>query len=179
MNVSSYENNGFHRHLGVHSGRFWITVLVVPSITCLVPWTWETYPTINFSANLIFFKILFLFFLKSLLNFYSTALFQVLIFWPWGMWDLSLPTRNRAHLPCIGRLSLNHWTTREVPDLQSWQRLAHSCGLRLLWNGWCSKGSRWTICSLINRKIHKYLNLRNLHIPVNPVKQRNIIFKNQ
>ena len=31
------------------------------------------------------------------------------------MWDLSSPTRDRTRTPCIGRWSLNHWTTREVP----------------------------------------------------------------
>ena len=34
---------------------------------------------------------------------------------PRGMWDLSSPTRDRTHVPCIGRWILNHWTTREVP----------------------------------------------------------------
>ena len=31
------------------------------------------------------------------------------------MWDLSSPTRDRTHVPCIGRRILYHWTTREVP----------------------------------------------------------------
>ena len=31
------------------------------------------------------------------------------------MWDLSSLTRVRTRTPCIGRRSLNHWTTREVP----------------------------------------------------------------
>ena len=26
------------------------------------------------------------------------------------MWDLSSPTRDRTHAPCIRRQSLNHWT---------------------------------------------------------------------
>ena len=29
------------------------------------------------------------------------------------MWDLSSRTRDRTHIPCIGRQILNHWTTRE------------------------------------------------------------------
>ena len=41
-------------------------------------------------------------------------LFYVLGFWPWGTWDLSSPTRNQTCTPCIGRWSLNHWTTRVV-----------------------------------------------------------------
>ena len=31
------------------------------------------------------------------------------------MWDISSPTRNWSHSPCVGRWSLNHWTVREVP----------------------------------------------------------------
>ena len=42
-------------------------------------------------------------------------LFHVLVFWPWGVWNPSSPTRNRTHTPCIGRRNLNHWTAREVP----------------------------------------------------------------
>ena len=36
------------------------------------------------------------------------------VFWQQGIWDLSYPTRNRTHTPCIGRQNLNHWTSREV-----------------------------------------------------------------
>ena len=32
-----------------------------------------------------------------------------------GMWDLSSLTRNQTCVPCVGRWSLNQWTTREVP----------------------------------------------------------------
>ena len=31
------------------------------------------------------------------------------------MWDLTSLNRDRTHIPCMGRLSYNHWTTREVP----------------------------------------------------------------
>ena len=34
---------------------------------------------------------------------------------PHCMWDLSSPTRDWTHVPCIGRWILYHWTTREVP----------------------------------------------------------------
>ena len=34
---------------------------------------------------------------------------------PRSMWDPSCLTRDWTHLPCIVRLILNHWTTREVP----------------------------------------------------------------
>ena len=42
-------------------------------------------------------------------------LFYVLVFWLQGMWDLSFPTRDQTRTPCIGRRSLNHCITREVP----------------------------------------------------------------
>jgi len=32
----------------------------------------------------------------------------------WGMWDPSSVTRDWTHTPCIGRWSLNHWTTKDV-----------------------------------------------------------------
>ena len=37
------------------------------------------------------------------------------MFWQQDMWDPSFLTRDWAHIPCIGRQSLNHWTAREVP----------------------------------------------------------------
>ena len=43
-------------------------------------------------------------------------LFYVLVFWPWGMWDLSSLTRDRTCTLCIGRWSLIHWTIREAPQ---------------------------------------------------------------
>ena len=42
-------------------------------------------------------------------------LFYILVFWPQGTWDLSFLTRDRISSPCIGRQSLNHWTTSKVP----------------------------------------------------------------
>ena len=45
------------------------------------------------------------------------SLFHVLGFSPGGMWDLSFPTRDWTATPFIGRQSLNHWTTREVPHI--------------------------------------------------------------
>ena len=35
----------------------------------------------------------------------------------YGMWDLSSPTRAGTNAPCIERQILNHWTTREVPEI--------------------------------------------------------------
>ena len=59
-------------------------------------------------------------------------LFYVVAFWLQGMWDLSFLTRCWTHTPFSGRWSLNHWTTREVPDLSF---LSFLCGRQLL--RWC------------------------------------------
>ena len=50
--------------------------------------------------------------------YYNTVSVLCLVFWPRGTWDLSSPTRDRTHTPCIGRWSGNHRPTWEVP---SWQ----------------------------------------------------------
>ena len=47
-------------------------------------------------------------------------LFYVLVFWPWGMWDLSSPARDWICTPCTGKWSLNHWSAREVPALSTY-----------------------------------------------------------
>ena len=52
------------------------------------------------------------YFCRSLLNWFC---FMFLVFWPPGMWDLSSPTSDRTHTPCIGRWSLNCWAAREGP----------------------------------------------------------------
>ena len=33
---------------------------------------------------------------------------------PHNVWDVSSPSRDRTHIPCIGRKIRNYWTTREV-----------------------------------------------------------------
>ena len=42
-------------------------------------------------------------FLKSLLKLLQYCFCFMIFFWPQGMWDLSSPTRDRTHNPCIGR----------------------------------------------------------------------------
>ena len=32
------------------------------------------------------------------------------------MWELSFPTRDQTHTPCIGRQSLNYWRARKIPE---------------------------------------------------------------
>ena len=55
-------------------------------------------------------------FLKSLLILLQYFIFfNVLVFWPLGMWHLSSLTKDWNCPPCTGRQSLNHWTAREVP----------------------------------------------------------------
>ena len=50
---------------------------------------------------------------------------------PHGMWDISSPTRDQTHVPCIGRWMLNYWTTREVPDCL-YDKFADVTKLRIL-----------------------------------------------
>ena len=52
---------------------------------------------------------------KVFIEFVTVPLFYILIFWPWGIWDLSTLTRDQARTPCIWRRSLNPWTSRETP----------------------------------------------------------------
>ena len=56
----------------------------------------------------VFFKVFILF---------ETMLFlsYVIVSWPGDRCDLSSPTRDWTHTHCIGRRSLNHWTTKEAP----------------------------------------------------------------
>ena len=44
-------------------------------------------------------------------------LFYVLVFWTWGLWDLTSPTRDPTHTHYTRKWSLNHWTAREVLGL--------------------------------------------------------------
>ena len=54
-------------------------------------------------------------FLKCFIEFVTIPLLlYVLIFCPWGMWDLSFLARDGTHTPCTGRHSLNHSTIGEV-----------------------------------------------------------------
>ena len=57
---------------------------------------------------------------KSLLNFLQYCLLlkkkiMFLVFWLWGTWDPSSPTKDWTHTLCIRRRSLKHWTSREIP----------------------------------------------------------------
>ena len=55
--------------------------------------------------------------LKVFIEYFTVLLSYVIVFWLRGMWDLSSLIRDQTHTPCSGRRSLNHWTTREVPQL--------------------------------------------------------------
>ena len=35
---------------------------------------------------------------------------------PLNLWNLSSPTRDQTHIPCVARWVLNHWTSREVSN---------------------------------------------------------------
>ena len=61
------------------------------------------------------------FFMRTILKvFYCTwytiaSVVYDLVFRPWGTGDLYSLTREWVCTPCIGKRSLNHWTTRKVP----------------------------------------------------------------
>ena len=64
------------------------------------------------------------------------SLIHVLFFGMRSMWDLSFLTRGLTHTPCIGRQSLNYWTTRKVPSILTFVYLFISWwtfGLLPLW----------------------------------------------
>ena len=72
--------------------------------------------------NLLENSFLFVCFLMSLLNLLKYCFYSMfLVFWPRSMWDLSFLTRDWTHTSCIGRWSLNHWTTRGVPLREVWK----------------------------------------------------------
>ena len=58
---------------------------------------------------------------------------------PLDMWDLSSPTRDRPHIPCIGKRILYHWTTREVPRHYFYHLFRHADLLRV--TSWSSRVS--------------------------------------
>ena len=43
------------------------------------------------------------------------------------MWDLNFLTRDPTHVPCIGRQSLNYWTTREVSMVMNLKQSQSGC----------------------------------------------------
>ena len=83
---------------------------------------------------------IFKFFFKSSIEF-ITILLLFYVFWSWGMWDPKSLTREWTCTPCIGKRSLNHWTTREVPQTSFQKRekggITHQAGWqRELARGW-------------------------------------------
>ena len=84
---------------------------------------WQLTGRVYFTFFKIFFFIWTVF--KASIEFVTIFLF-FLMFWLWGMWDFSSPTRDRTCTPFIGRWNLNHQTTREVPHTNTvkWKTLA-------------------------------------------------------
>ena len=71
-------------------------------------------------------------FFKLWLNLLQYCFWFFLVFWLWDMWDLRSPTRDWTRTPCIGRQSLNHWTTREVLILVT-NTTPITCKIFLVW----------------------------------------------
>ena len=80
------------------------------------------------------------------------------LYWWWGMWDHSFPTKDQTHTPCIGRWSPTHWPTREVPSPNIYQLGPAGSGLRVFgaiqpkhWNCWELRGQKVTPALIQNR----------------------------
>ena len=69
------------------------------------------------STSSFFFLINLNFFLKSLLNLlhYFFCIIFSGFFWPWCMWYLSSPVKDRTHTPCVRRQILNHRLPGRTP----------------------------------------------------------------
>ena len=79
------------------------------------------------------------------------------------MWDLSSPTRDQTHVPCIGRWTCIHWTTRKVlpllptspppTTLGGGKEFWSTHGFRELWRGNISLSSWFSGLQSVNNKI--------------------------
>ena len=76
--------------------------------------------------------ILKVFIVTTLFLFYVSGGF----FLPLGMWDLGSLTRDWTCTPTLKGEVLNHWTTREVPQIKTFNTYSH-LGLKInFWAGW-------------------------------------------
>ena len=117
-----------------------------PSLFCICHTTEQILNSPDSSASPLFFFFSLMWTIFKIFNLlqYCFCCVCVLVFWPWGMY-LSSQTRDRTHIPCTGRRSLNHWTSREVSSV--------SLFLDLLWFAFDS----WIVC-----KVSKNCPLANL-----------------
>ena len=79
------------------------------------------------------------------------------------MWDLSSPTRDWTCVPCFGRLSLNHWATKEAPFhplykdswlwvvIWSYKFSSSRRKIALLCSSFSFKIKTWSCCCLITK----------------------------
>ena len=106
---------------------YYVIWLMESSIMCLhvlkqLMETWLLPPSCIYFF-LIFFFLMWTIFKVFIELVILLLLFYALVFWLRGTWDLSSPTRDGTRTACIGRRSLNHWTTREVPWPPSFKRI--------------------------------------------------------
>jgi len=100
-----WEKHVLHEHCGIS----W-SIVAIPSQST----------TVRGASRIRHLKVFFFFLMwpifKVFIEFVTVLLlFNVLAFWPQGIWDLSTLTRDRTCTPCFGRGNLNHWTAREAP----------------------------------------------------------------
>ena len=79
-------------------------------------------------------------------------------FWPWGMWDLSSPTRDWTCTLRIGRWTINLWTAKEVPVMHILYVINHS--LLFLHSYPCHKGYKRIVFHLLFKAREKIMILK-------------------
>ena len=96
-------------------------------------------------------------------NIVSVSVCVSWFFWPEGMWDLNSLTRDGTCTLRIGRWSLNHWTTRQVPQ---WFDLTHLFGsLPSTWVGPLAPSPQVSLGKKETPKQIPYATTRHLCFP--------------
>ena len=88
-----------------------------PSPFCIYHTTEQILNSPDPSGSLSLFFLMWTIFKVFNLLQYCFCCVRVLVFWPWGMWDLNSQTRDQTHTLCTGKRSLNHWTSEEVSSV--------------------------------------------------------------
>ena len=73
-------------------------------------------------VEVLFWKSVFFFLMvQPLFKFFFEALLFLYLASLWGIRDPGSQIRDWTHAPALGTQSPNHWTTREVPERESWK----------------------------------------------------------
>ena len=104
--------------------------IYIPSVLsfyCLLVYPLSWFPLFIVIYHIcVFLNIFFWYGLFLSLYWIYYSIIYVLVFWPWGMWDLSYPSRDWTHTPCIRSQNSNYWTVRKVPTIYVYLLFSHS-----------------------------------------------------